>query len=464
MKKIKKNTIFALSTPIGTSAIAVTRVSGPECRRIASKLCGKSNLSSRHAYFTVIKDFDGNMIDTGVLIYFKSPSSFTGEDCLEIHTHGSMIVIDTLLSTLSKFKFTRSAMPGEFSKRGYQNKKQNLLYYEGVHSLIKSETENQMKIANRQTFGETQNICKNWRKSIIKNLSILDASIEFTEEDEFIDCQKARKSLSNLLGEVEKFLETSQNARKLHNGQSILIFGPPNAGKSSFFNFLCQEDKVIVSRRKGTTTDQVSSSINISGSKINLIDSAGLRQPKEFIEQKGVSKTIDSILKLEKFILVLSPDTLVKSNVSFIGPIVRDLNEKKLFVIYNKTDIKGSTKKSLEWQKSIPELKKFDSLSISCVKPNKNINILRNVLDILHKNFIRLDNKHLDDYLFSESRHIECINNIKNHLHSSLKHFLNIEIAANFLKAALNEVDLLYGNHTSDEELDHIFTNFCIGK
>ena len=195
-------TIFALSTPYGQSAIAVIRISGPECLKVSKELTDLKQISPRKAYFTKLYDKKRMVLDTIVLIYFKSPNSYTGEEMLEIQCHGSISIVNKILSELSSFENLRFADPGEFSKRGYLNGKNSLIHYEGLANLISSESENQRILANKQTFGQTENICKKWRRCILDSISILDAAIDFSEENESFDVTEVSKQLSQLLEQI----------------------------------------------------------------------------------------------------------------------------------------------------------------------------------------------------------------------------------------------------------------------
>ena len=190
MKSNLNNTIFALSTNFGPSAIAVFRISGNECKNIAKTICKIKKLKDRYAHYCKIIDLKSNLIDKGIIIFFKAPKSYTGEDLLEIHLHGSIAIVKKLTYVLSKMHNTRAALPGEFSKRAFYNGKGDLLHFEGINNLINAETENQRIIANKQVYGANSKKCADWRIKIIEILAILDANIEFTEDMKEINTTK----------------------------------------------------------------------------------------------------------------------------------------------------------------------------------------------------------------------------------------------------------------------------------
>ena len=277
MKNIAQDTIYALSTHYGQSAIAVIRITGGNCKKIGRKICGIKQLKHRFANYSKIKDLNSNLIDRGIVIYFQGPRSYTGEDVLEIHTHGSVAVINALTKILSKLAKTRPALPGEFSKRAFLNGKRNILHFEGINNLIRSETQNQMIIANKQVSGENSDKCFGWRDCIINNLALVDAEIEFSDDIGKTNSKQIKRSLIDIKNEIKLVCNRFDTTRNLLYGSRILIIGPTNAGKSSFFNFVLQEEKMIISPEKGTTTDQSEQSMEIFGSKVTLIDSAGIR-------------------------------------------------------------------------------------------------------------------------------------------------------------------------------------------
>ncbi len=459
-----RESIFALSTSYGQSAIAVIRISGEQAKKIAGRVCGRTKLAQRYAYLCKIKDLQGKLIDEGMVVFFKSPKSYTGEDLLEIHTHGSIAVINRLIKVLSDFPQTRPALPGEFSKRAFQNGKGNLLKYEGLNNLILSETENQRLMATKQTFGESENICFLWREGMARILAMIDAVIEFSDDVDTLELNSIEQSIRTIINQTHNILKNAEVAKELNFGFNILIFGPPNVGKSSFFNLLCQDDKTITSNLQGTTRDQTSSQIDLFGNKINITDSAGIRETRDPIEKKGIKKTFQSLSIFKKLILVLSPDSFNKQNVDGVFSVLKKIKRKKMVVIFNKTDLSGSKRKYEAWTKHIPELTNYYSFEISCKNSRNNSKTLEPLFDFINQNLIAVDRSENDDYYFSDQRQLECIKRINSNLKNSLEHLRELEISADFLRNALKETDDLYGRSDEDNKLGIIFKNFCIGK
>ncbi len=463
MKKPSNNTIFALSTSYGQSAIAVYRISGKDCKAIAFNLCKMKEIKERFAYYSNIFDSDGKLIDRGLVLFFKAPKSYTGEDVLEIHTHGSTSIIHKLTKVISKIKNTRMAEPGEFSKRAFQNGKGNLLFFEGINNLIKSETENQRIIANKQIKGANSLKCEVWREKILSSLAIIDAEIEFGDDIEPPDKKKIQKNLQDIFREIMGVFKSIDSTRNLVHGSNLLIIGPTNAGKSSFFNFLLQEDKMIISPIKGTTTDQSEQSIEVNGKKVNIIDTAGIRDSENKVEKMGVVKTMQAIKLHDKIIIVLSPDSIDSSDFNKIERAFNSLENKRCIVIFNKMDLKNSKDKFQEWKQRISKIKNLKSITISCKKPNNKFKMLKTCYEFIDRNLLSVDTNN-DDHYFSELRHKNCLKSVLSNLESAMEYISSLEISAKYLRDALNDLDELYGRHNDEDKLGIIFNNFCVGK
>ncbi len=461
---IFKETIFALSTPYGESALAVIRISGKDSKKVGMILTNKKNFISRKVYYCSFFSRNKSVIDRGLVIFFRSPYSYTGEDMLEIHSHGSVAVIKKLFKELSSLKNCRFAQPGEFSKRGYINGKNDLIHYKGLSSLISSDTEKQRAVSVRQAFGEAQGKCLYWRKIIQNCLASLDASIDFAEEGEAFNVKEVIKDIKKVITNAKKVSELSQNYQNLHDGQKLLIFGPPNSGKSTIYNIICQEDKAIISAIKGTTTDYQSTSIEIFGLKTTVTDSAGVRKAMNIIEKKGITKTLKLINNHQRLILVLSPDSFSKANCSYLKSILKNLNGQKIIVIFNKKDLRNFAECKNKWQEELIDLKKIKSLSISCKENKRNNNILTNIMNFLQKHLISIDTMANEDYYSFEQEQIEIIATMTRNLELCLYNINEIEIASDYLLRALSDLDSLFGKNNIEDRLEVIFRNFCIGK
>ena len=460
----KKETIFALSTPYGRSAISVIRLSGPNSLSVAEKLTKKKKFSHSKASFVTFFDNKGYIIDRGLIIFFKSPSSYTGEDMLEIHNHGSIAIINKMFETLEETIGCRFALPGEFSKRAFINGKKDLIHFEGLANLISSETEQQRQVASNQTFGQTQNICKEWREVIVENLAILDSAIDFPEEGEVYNFKTVLKNLKKILQTAKNAIKFSETCQQAYSGQDLVIFGPPNSGKSSFYNLLCQENKAITSSIKGTTRDKNTTQLEIFGFKATITDTAGLRKASNLIEKQGVKKTLQILDISKNFILVLSPDSFSKKNCSFIQDAVNKISHKNSVVVFNKKDLSSFKSEKKTWVSQIPRLKKINSFSISCKESKNDYQILISLMKFLNKNLLLIDRNLNENYYFFEKSQISIISKMVSDLEMCIENIKNIEIASEFLSKTLSSLDSLYGKSDIENRLDIVFNKFCIGK
>lgn len=288
------STIYALATPYVKSGVSIIRVSGIEAFKVIEGLTNlASDIESRKLYYTsVLNKQKNDVIDSGLVVYFSAPNSFTGEDIVEIHTHGSKAVINELLIELSFFDSFRMAEAGEFTKRAFENGKMDLLQVEGLADLIDAETKQQRKQALMQTEGTLSQIYNNWREQVIEIQAYIEAFLDFPEEDipdsVLEDLKKQIEKLSTQL------FDTINQSRgeKIREGINIAIIGKANAGKSSLLNALAKRPMAIVSDIPGTTRDSIEVPLDIQGYLCNFIDTAGLRQTQDTIENIGIQNTL----------------------------------------------------------------------------------------------------------------------------------------------------------------------------
>ena len=455
-------TIFALSTPIGRSGTAIIRISGPMSKRVYQKLCKSKNIEPRRATFSKLYD-KTIVIDEIVVIYYKAPNSFTGEDVIELQTHGAPTIIRKTLQNIENIPNCSFALPGEFSKRAFLNNKMNLLKAEGINQLINSETELQRKLAANQTFGKALKICEKWRETLITVCSYIDAFIDFSEEDAKIDLKRPKHQIEKMIEDIDQSLSMHNKIRQIVNGTKIVIFGPPNAGKSTLFNLINNEEKSIVTNIKGTTRDLIESTNEINGNKITFVDTAGLRKTENLIEQKGISKMKKSLNTADLLILVLSPDCYLKKNIEELKKQLDLLKDKKMIVVFNKLDIKIKKGQSDYWKRVLPLAKK-PCFSTSCVKKKEYVNMYEKIIEFIDKSLIDDTKKESNNLLFGELRHYDHLKKMKNHLSSALKMFSRVELAAEEIRLALRELENILGVVDSEIKLDLIFSKFCIGK
>ena len=288
-------TIYALSTGPGISGVAIVRISGAEASNVIKSLTGKEIPKPREATLRKINNINtSELIDEGIIIWFPSPESYTGEDMAEIHIHGSKAVILALQNEIAKIKNCRLAEPGEFTKLAFQNGKINLLKAESIADLISAETEIQRLQALKIMKGKSSKKFNHLREKLLKLLSFIEAKIDFPEEDlPDESLRKIKEDSTEVLTEINKILNDQKVGEIIREGFKIAIVGPTNAGKSSLLNNLSNREVAIVSEIAGTTRDVVETHLNIDGYPVVMSDTAGIRDSKDEIEKKGIKLSLE---------------------------------------------------------------------------------------------------------------------------------------------------------------------------
>ena len=292
----------------------------------------------------------------------------------------------------------------------------------------------------------------------------MDSAIDFPEEGEDYNLKLILKNLTKIIKTAKKAIEFFNTCEQTYNGQDVIIFGPPNSGKSSFYNLLCQENKAITSSIKGTTRDKNTTQLEIFGLKTTITDTAGLRKANNYIEKKGVKKTLQILDTSSNFILVLSPDSFSIKNSSFIEDAISKIKDKNLVVVYNKKDLTSFMKAKTKWVGQIPSLEKFRTFSISCKENKNNYQMLSSLMKFLNKNLLSIDRNLNENYYFFEKAQISIISSMVDNLEMCIKNIKNIEIASDFLSKSLSSLDNLYGKSDVEDRLEVVFNKFCIGK
>ncbi len=438
-------TIYALSTVFGKSGVAVIRVSGADALNVIKEITkiNVENIKPRYAYYTPILDKNNrDLLDKALIVYFKAPHSFTGEDVVEINCHGSKAVLNSVLNCLGSFSELRLAEAGEFSKRAFYNQKMDLTEAEGLADLIDAETKEQQKYALRQMDGNLKNLYSSWRENLVKVLSVLEAYIDFPDED---IPQNLYDDILNTVfktkEEIKKHLQGNNVNERLKNGFRIVIAGEANAGKSSLINTLTQRNAVIVSDIAGTTRDAIDINLDISGYPVVITDTAGIRETDNPIEKQGIEIALQKISDAD---IVLA---LYDGNGVFKDENILPL-DKTIFVA-NKMDSLSASQ--------IQTVKDKRHLLISA-KYNQGIDELIAVL--LEK--IK-DNFSSSNFLITRIRYRknleECLENL-----AEFSLDKEIELSAEDIRLACRAIGRITGVVQIDEILDNIFGSFCIGK
>lgn len=287
------DTIFALSSGRGRSGVAVIRVSGPKARSALEVIAGPAP-DARQAVLRKLIDPDSSEpLDEAIVLRFEAPSSFTGEDVVELYVHGGPAVIAGVIAALGRVDGLRAAEAGEFARRAFDNDKLDLTQAEGLADLIEAETQAQRRQALRQSGGGLRALCDGWREQIIHASSMVEAALDFSDEADVPDLvgRQARTVAEDLAGDISRHLESAARGERLRDGLQVVLAGAPNAGKSSLLNALSQRDAAIVSEEPGTTRDLIEVHLDLGGYPVTLIDTAGLREASGKIEIEGMRRT-----------------------------------------------------------------------------------------------------------------------------------------------------------------------------
>jgi len=441
-------TIYALSSGPGISGVAVIRISGPDSKKIISELIEGDFPKPRMATLKKVYNINTNeLIDEGIIIWFPGPESYTGEDMLEIHVHGSRAVIEAILNSISQIKNCRLAEPGEFTKLAFQNGKINLLKAESIGDLIASETEIQRKQAIKIMTGKSFEKYNSWREGLLKILSNIEAKIDFPDENLPKDILEDIKSNSKKIKlEIQNILNDRKVGERIREGYKIAILGPTNSGKSSLLNYLSKRDVAIVSEIAGTTRDVIETHLNIDGFPVIISDTAGIRESKDEIENKGIKLALKRAEDADLNIILIEPNS-----IDFKGFLANLASEKSIVVI-NKLDL-GIDK--------IDDFKKYNPIYIS-LKIEKNLNeLIAEIKNKLKNQFINLE-----DILITRERHRQHLEQCIHHLQKfeNKKNNDDFDKAAEDIRLATRHLGMIVGKIDVEEILGSIFNDFCIGK
>lgn len=430
---MNNETIFALSSAHGKSGVAVIRISGDNLSNLFERIINKKEHSPRYAYYTNFRDDSGDLIDQCVAVYFNAPHSFTGEDMIEIYTHGSMAVINKVFDFLCT-KNARIAERGEFSKRAFYNNKMDLTDVDGLIALLDAQTDKQRQSALRSLSGEDSKIYQDYRNQMIEISAYAAAILDYDEDDlpKDID-KKILNKTQDLLQELQKSISGFRGTRALRNGFNIVLVGETNVGKSSIFNKLLGFNRAIVSDIAGTTRDVVSTQIDIDGYLVNLSDTAGIRETTDVIEQIGIEKTNTEIENADLIIHVYNevPETINKNEI----------------VVINKSDLlKDKTNKNV--------------LYISA-KTGEGFDILLNkIKEKMHESMDGFESR-----VAINERSYELLNESITELNNAItKYDGNYDIFAEHVRRAGDAIGKILGVITTNEIADATFSRLCLGK
>ena len=431
------DTIFSSASSSQKSAIKVIRVSGSEAKKIP-KIFSFKETKPRVASLRKIYDFNRNIIDNALIIYFPGPNTVTGEDIIELHIHGSSIIEKKIYDVLTNTKRFRLASRGEFTKRAFLNGILDLSQAEGLNDLINSETENQFKLSMSQYEGALSNKINLWRDEVVWLLSKLEALIDFSDEELPPELEQTfNLKVLKILEDMKISLKYSSYGERIRNGFIITLLGCPNVGKSSLINYLSDKRVAIVTDEAGTTRDIIEVTMDFEGFPVILNDTAGIRSTELEVEKIGVKRALEKA-EASDLILILS------DNEDFSVPELK--SKCKKILVHTKSDLKKSLNKDV-YNISVKQNLGIDEL----------INSIVNHLESLAPK---------QDAFLTRKRHKEAIKRSIYNLNDLQKFDLNTnpEIASENLRIVAKEIGSITNIIDVEEILDDIFSNFCIGK
>lgn len=442
------DTIAAVATPPGHGGIGVVRLSGPRARAIARQLTGRI-LRPREMRVCVFSDVNGSTLDRGLAVYFAAPASFTGEDVVELHAHGSPVVLDLIVRRACALG-ARAARPGEFSERAFLNGKLDLAQAEAVADLIASGSEAAARAAMRSLEGEFSARVTQLFDALVRLRAWLEAALDFPEEEiDFLSAPELGGALTDLRRQVGDLLRATHHGVVLRDGLHVVIVGRPNAGKSSLLNALAQSERAIVTATPGTTRDVLRESVQFDGIILTLVDTAGLRDAHDEVEREGVRRAQLEMQRADVAILV-TDTAQVDSDLGLLAPC--DPSAARV-IVCNKIDLSGDSP-----QREIgPDASVFIRLSA----------LRGDGLSLLRDELMRLSGHDAGVGAFSaRRRHVDALQNVAEGLQRAADQLADGagELAAEELRQAQRALGEITGRFSSDDLLGAIFSTFCIGK
>ena len=481
-----EDTICAPATVLGTGAISVIRVSGPDALSVADKVihCRKGNISEAEGYtikFGYIHDMSGAVLDEVLVSVFKAPYSYTGENSVEISCHASSYIVTSVMDLLYTAG-ARAAEPGEFTQRAFLNGKMDLAQAEAVADVIASQNAAAHRVAFKQMKGGFSAELKDMRAELLEIVSLMELELDFSEEEvEFADRSHLDDLLIRVTDHVTRLIDSFRLGNAIKNGVPVAIAGATNTGKSTLLNAFLGEDRAIVSDIHGTTRDTIEETLNIDGILFRFIDTDGLRETEEVVEKIGIERTFKKISEASVVLGMIDLTRDFESSCETVLEIVEkvDFSTQKLVILLNKTDISEINKNvkilnfivSLLDSKNInPSVVESEENSLSEVqivpisaKTGAGISVLRHILASSQRDLLGDS----DTTLVTNQRHAQALSDSRTSLlrvREGLATGLPSDLAAQDIREAIYHLGSIVGEISTDEVLGNIFRNFCIGK
>ena len=455
MKSSMEDTIVAISTALGVGAISIVRLSGNEAIEIVNKCFKGKDLTKVESHtinYGYIIDND-EVIDEVLVSIMKAPKTYTTEDVVEINCHGGIISTKRILETMLTHG-ARLAEPGEFTKRAFLNGRIDLVKSEAVMDIIDSKSEEASKLALSQLTGTTSNMIKEFRDKLKQLLASIEVNIDYPEyyDIEVVTKEKIEKELKVMKEDLTKVIKESKNSTLIKEGIKTVIIGRPNVGKSSILNKLLEQEKAIVTDIAGTTRDIVEGEIYLDGILLNIIDTAGIRSTEDIVEKLGVEKSLSMIDDADLVIVVLNNnESLTKEDEE----ILEKTKDKERIIVINKNDLEKKININSKELKNIVYTNTNSTEGIKALKEK--------IIELF-----QLENIKSKDYTYlTNARQISLAKKAYQSLHDAeegLKNDLPIDMIEIDLKETFDLLGEIIGETYSEEILDHLFANFCVGK
>ncbi len=460
---LSNDTIVARATAPGRAGIGIIRISGSRCLCVVDKLilqsCSKSvKNQNRKATLAKFVDENNTVIDQGLVLYFAGPYSFTGEDVIELHAHGGVVLLDWLLQRCID-SGARLANPGEFSLRAFLNNKIDLVQAEAIADLIDSSSRQAVRNAASSLQGFFSNEIESLVESIVEIRVQVEAQIDFVDESiETLEQSKIRFQIERALGSLRMILRSANQGCVLQEGLRVAIVGRPNAGKSSLLNCLAGQNRAIVTEYAGTTRDVLREKILLGDLPIEILDTAGLRETNDPIEREGISRALQSINECDLVLLIFDaaqtdPEQEIKNITKYFDEIDKALDERKVILIENKIDLLGKQ----------PQMVQQDNWRVVSLSAKQVLGIpylIRSVYE--YAGIVETG----ENQYTARRRHLQSLEQAESYLKQCFENFFNIslELIAEDLKLVQKELNVITGKFTADDLLGKIFSKFCIGK
>jgi len=477
-----EDTICAPATVPGTGAISVIRVSGPEAFAVADKVVSfkKGSVAESAGYtmkFGTVRSGE-DVIDEVIVSIFRAPHSYTGEDSVEISCHASSYIVSSIMSLLFEAG-ARAAEPGEFTQRAFLNGKMDLAQAEAVADVIASQNAAAHKVAFKQMKGGFSSELRGMRAELLEIVSLMELELDFSEEEvEFADRRQLDSLLERVISHSGRLIDSFRLGNAIKNGVPVAIAGATNTGKSTLLNALLGEDRAIVSDVHGTTRDTIEETLNISGVLFRFIDTAGIRETSEVVEQIGIERTFRKISEASIVLGMIDLTRDDQENFTMIRDIIEkvDLSTQILIFLLNKSDVSSDNKNVILKNfivslidnsvfKTIGDRRtdnKVNILTISA-KTGQGIDEVRHILAESQKNLIG----NTEETLVTNQRHAQALTEARTSLlrvREGLASGLPTDLAAQDIREAIYHLGSIVGEISTDEVLGNIFRNFCIGK